>query len=78
VSFHTLTKFFRPTKAPGFPTVVLLSASQTPFTNGYAMKSPRSTMVGRSRSNPRTRSFSRRASWRRRPAAGAIVTATAA
>ena len=33
-SFQALTKFLMPTKWPGLPTLVLLSASHTPITNG--------------------------------------------
>jgi hypothetical protein len=33
-SFHALMKFLRPTNSPMLPTLVLVSASHTPITNG--------------------------------------------
>ena len=59
-SFHALMKFCRPTKTPILPTLVLVSDSHTPITNGYAMNSPSRTTVGVSRTNASSRSFSRK------------------
>src|SRR5262245_53136248 len=58
-SCQALMKFARPTKLPALPTLVLLSESHTPITNGYAMNSPSSTTVGARRTNASARSFSR-------------------
>src|SRR5215207_6219453 len=57
-SFHSLTKFFRPMYSPGTPTTELVSDSQTPRTNGYAMNSVRRTSVGTSSQNARALSRS--------------------
>src|SRR5436190_4835457 len=50
-SSKIFAKFFRPTKCPASPTVALVSDSQTPRTNGYAMNSARSAKVGKSSQN---------------------------
>ena len=59
-SFHAFAKFLMPTKWPMFPTLVLESESHTPITNGYAMNTPSSVIVGARRSAARRRSLSRK------------------
>ncbi|OFX13743.1 MAG: hypothetical protein A2V59_04105 [Armatimonadetes bacterium RBG_19FT_COMBO_69_19] len=60
LSFHALTKFWRPTNAPGLPTLVLESESQRPMTKGYAMKTPSRRTAGARSSPASSRSFSRK------------------
>ena len=79
VSLRLTTKFWSPTKAPGRPTTLSLTASQTPSTNGYAMNTVRIVKVG-ARSTA-ARMCSRSSSWlsrggRRRVRAVATVMGT--